>query len=153
EGMLGVAAKRRAAVRTTNMTREMILARAVRSAIDRRGRQTLLEREIPLPGLSNAQSQLVLPLLIGDKLQGVLCLQDQTPGRFLETDERVLQIAARHLAIAMSNIRLAVSPSRKVALRRTGAFSKGCSVVKHYKSDDSIFIDDAYLIKGIPGRL
>ena len=27
------------------------------------------------------------------------------------------------------------------------------SVVKHYKSDDSIFIDDAYLIKGVPGRL
>ena len=153
KGMLGVAAKRHATVRTTNLTREMLLARAVRSAIQRRGQQTLLEREIPLPGLSNAQSQLVLPLLVGDRFQGVLCLQDQTPGRFLETDERVLQIAARHLAIAMSNIRLPVSPSRKVALKRTGAFSKRSSVVKHYKSDDSIFIDDTYLIKGIPGRL
>lgn len=25
--------------------------------------------------------------------------------------------------------------------------------MKHYKSDDSIFIDDEYLIKGVPGRL
>lgn len=31
--------------------------------------------------------------------------------------------------------------------------SKQVCVVKHYQSDDSIFIDDAYLIKGIPGRL
>jgi len=153
EGMLGVAAERHAAVRTTNLTREMILARAVRSAIERRGEQTLLEREIPLPGLPNTQSQLILPLLVRDSLQGVLCLQDPTPGRFLATDERVLQIAARHLAAAMSNIRLPASPSRTVALRRKGAFSKRSSVVKHYKSDDSIFIDDAYLIKGIPGRL
>src|SRR5215469_3761664 len=153
EGMLGVAAERHASVRTTNLTREMILARAVRAAIERRGEQALLETEIPLPGLPNTQSQLVLPLLVRDSLQGVLCLQDQTPGRFLTTDERVLQIAARHLAAAMSNIRLPVSAFRKVALTRKGAFSKRSSVVKHYKSDDSIFIDDAYLIKGIPGRL
>jgi GAF domain len=153
EGILGVAAERHAAVRTTNITREMILARAVRSAIECRGEQTLLEKEIPLPGLANAQSQLILPLLVRDKLQGVLCLQDQASGRFLATDERVLQIAARHLAVAMSNIKAAVAPPRKVALRSKGALLKRSSVVKHYKSDDCIFIDDAYLIKGIPGRL
>ncbi len=153
EGMLGVAAERHAAVRTTSMTREMILARAVRSAIERHGKQNLLAKEIPLPGLANAQSQLILPLLIHDKLQGVLCLQDLIPGRFLATDERVLQIATRHLAVVISNIKAPLSASRKVALRRKGVRSKQISVVKHYKSDDSIFIDDAYLIKGVPGRL
>lgn len=153
QGMLGVAAARRAAVRTTSMTRDMLLVRAVRSAIERRGEQTVLEREIALPGLPNVQSQLILPLLVGDKLQGILCLQDQTAGRFLATDERVLQIAARHLAVAMSNMKVVVPPSSKVALRRKGRLSKRSSVVKHYKSDDSIFVDDAYLIKGIPGRL
>jgi hypothetical protein len=60
---------------------------------------------------------------------------------------------ARHLAVAMSNIRLTVPLYRKVALRRKAALSKRSSVVKHSKSDDSIFIDDAYLIKGVPGRL
>jgi adenylate cyclase len=153
KGMLGLAAERHAAVRTTSMKRERILTQAVRSAIQRRGEPTLLEKEIPLPGLANAQSQLILPLLVRDELQGVLCLQDPSPGRFMATDERVLQIAARHLAVAMSNIRATVPPSRKVALRRKGVLSKQISVVKHYKSDDSIFIDDAYLIKGIPGRL
>ena len=153
KGMLGVAAERRAAVRTTSMTREMLLARAVRSAVEHRGEQTVLEREIDLPGLPKVQSQLILPLLVGDKLQGVLCLQDETAGRFLAIDERVLQIAARHLAVAISNLRVAFPVSRRVALRRKGGLSKRSSVVKHYKSDDSIFIDDAYLIKGIPGRL
>ena len=153
EGMLGVAAERRAAIRTTDVTRETILARAVRSAVERRGERTLLEKEIPLPGLANVRSQLILPLLVRGKLQGVLCLQDENPGRFLATDERVLQIAARYLAAAMSNIRSALPPARKVVLRRKPSASKRSSVVKHYRSDDSIFIDDAYLIKGIPGRL
>src|SRR5215469_14945094 len=122
-------------------------------AAERRGEQATLEREIALPGLPNAQSQLILPLLVGDKLQGVLRLQDQAAGRFLATDERVLQIAARHLAVAISNMRVAIPPSRKVTLRHKTGPSKRSSMVKHYKSDDSIFIDDAYLIKGIPGRL
>jgi GAF domain/Pyridoxamine 5'-phosphate oxidase len=153
KGMLGVVAERQAAVRTTDLTREMILARAVRAAIEHLGKKTLLEKEIPLPGLPNIRSQLILPLLVGEKLQGVLCLQDQTLGRFLAADERVLQIAARHLAVAISNIKRTLPPPSKVALRRKGTLSKRSSVVKHYKSDDSIFIDDAYLIKGIPGRL
>jgi hypothetical protein len=33
------------------------------------------------------------------------------------------------------------------------ALAASHAVVKHYRSDDSIFIDDAYLTKGIPGRL
>lgn len=152
-GMLGVAAERHTTVRTTNLTREMILARAVRAAIERGGEQSELNREIPLPGLPTTQSQLILPLLVSGKLQGILCLQDQAFGRFLATDERVLQIAARHLALAISNIKRTLPPSDKVTLRRKGPPSKRSSVIKHYKSDDSIFIDDAYLIKGISGRL
>ncbi len=153
KGMLGVVAERHSAVRTTDWTREMILARAVRAAIEHLGEKTLLEREIPLPGLPNVRSQLILPLVVGEKLQGVLCLQDQTLGRFLAADERILQIVARHLAVAISNIKRTLPPPSKVVLRHKGALSKRSSVVKHYKSDDSIFIDNAYLIKGIPGRL
>jgi adenylate cyclase len=153
EGMLGVAAVRSAAVRTTNMAADITLTRAVRSAIERHGEHPPLEKEIPLPGLANVQSQLILPLLVSGKLLGVLCLQDQTPGRFRTKDERMLQIAARHLAVAMSNIMMTLPSSRKVALRPMGAPSEQRSIVKYYKSDDSIFVDDAYLIKGIPGRL
>lgn len=155
EGMLGIAAERHSVLRTTNIARETLLARAVRSGVERRGEESMLEKEIALPGLPNAQSQVVMPLLAHNKLLGVLCLQGQTTGWFRESDERVMQIAARHLAVSMAGIRLAATADHTVALRRSRKriLSKTSSVVKHYKSDDSIFIDDAYLIKGVPGRL
>ena len=155
EGMFGIAAQRHSVVRITNLTRDMLLARAIRSGIERRGEEGMLEKEIALPGLPNVQSQLVLPLLARKKLLGLLCLQSETPGRFLESDERVMRITARHLAASMANAMRAVPAEHKVVPVHSGqgALSTICSVVKHYKSDDSIFVDDMYLIKGIPGRL
>jgi hypothetical protein len=40
------------------------------------------------------------------------------------------------------------APVRSEAVQPAGA-----SVVKHYQSDDSIFVDNDYLIKGIAGRI
>jgi hypothetical protein len=52
---------------------------------------------------------------------------------------------------------LGVAAERREVVRTTN-FSRevhpaGASTIKHYKTDDSIFIDDAYLIKGIAGRI
>jgi putative methionine-R-sulfoxide reductase with GAF domain len=155
EGMLGHSAERRSVVRVTNMALERVIARGVRSAVERRGEEGILEKEIPLPGLPDVKSQLVLPLLFRNRLLGVLCLQSADPGRFLETDERVMQIVARHLAASMANAMSTDSAEPKVATLQAGPAAPGAShaVIKHYRSDDSIFIDDAYLTKGIPGRL
>jgi hypothetical protein len=155
EGMLGLSAERRSVVRVTNLALERVVARAVRSAIERRGEESILEKEIALPGLPDVQSQLVLPLVFRNRLLGVLCLQGADPGRFLETDERVMQIVARHLAASMANTITTDSAEPKVATLQSGPAAPPAShaVVKHYQSDDSIFIDDAYLTKGIPGRL
>jgi adenylate cyclase len=40
-----------------------------------------------------------------------------------------------------------------IFLWRTAVRSPIRAVIKHYAADDSIFIDDAYLIKGIAGRI
>jgi adenylate cyclase len=154
EGILGVAAQRRVVVRTTSLVREMILSRAARSAARRLGKKSLLEKEISLPGLPNVQSQLVAPLLAHNRLLGVLCLQSPVPGRFLGRDERVMQIAARQLAANMAILVPSDAPVPKAAPhRRTAVRSRINTVVKHYASDDSVFIDDAYLIKGVAGRI
>ena len=155
EGMLGLSAARRSVVRVTNLALDRVVARAVRSGIERRGEESTLEKEIALPGLPDARSQLVLPLLSRNRLLGVLCLQSADPGRFLETDERVMQIVARHLAASMASTMAADSAEPKVATLQSDRAAPAAShaVVKHYRSDDSIFIDDAYLTKGIPGRL
>jgi adenylate cyclase len=155
EGMLGISAARRSVVRVTNLTLETLVARAVRSAVERRGEEALLEKEIALPGLSDVKSQLVLPLIFRNRLLGVLCLQSAESGRFLETDERTMQIVARHLAASMATTMRSDSalPTVPALQREEGTAATGHAVIKHYRSDDSIFIDDAYLTKGIPGRL
>jgi adenylate cyclase len=155
EGMLGLSAERRSVVRTTNMALDMLVVRAVRSGIERRGEESALDTEIALPGLPDVKSQVVLPLLFRNRLLGVLCLQSPDVGRFLEADERVMQIVARHLAASMANTMRTASTEPKVAALTSAqdALARSHAVIKHYRSDDSIFIDDAYLTKGIPGRL
>jgi len=155
EGMLGVSAERRSVVRVTNVPLDMVVARAVRSAIEGRGEEAMLEKEIPLPGLADVSSQLVLPLQSRNRLLGVLCLQSAERGRFLETDERVMQIVARHLAASMANMMRSepAQPTVAALAPQQEAPAASQAVIKHYQSDDSIFIDDAYLTKGIPGRL
>src|SRR5262249_55767772 len=75
-------------------------------------------------------------------------------GRFLSDDERVVQIAARHLAASMAMLRRREATELPSAPDRvpSAPLSVIC-VVKHFASDDSILIDDQYLIKGIAGRI
>jgi hypothetical protein len=154
EGMLGVAAERRTIVRTTSLTRDLIFSRAVRSSIDQIGREQP-EQEIPLPGLPHIESQIVAPLVAQSELVGILCIQSDEVGRFLLDDERVIQIVGRHLAASMAMLRNRVPAEHPAAeLCRVPPPSPGVtSTIKHYQSDDSVFIDDEYLIKGTAGRI
>ena len=153
-GMLGVAAERRTIVRTTSMTREVVFSRAVRSSIEQSGTHHL-EQEIPLPGLPHLESQIVAPLVAQGELLGILCIQSDEVGRFLVDDERVIQISGRHLAAAMAALRNRPPVEHPAAeLRRVPRPpARTTSTIKHYQSDDSIFVDDTYLIKGIAGRI
>jgi len=156
EGIIGTAAAQRCPIRNANLARDMIYSRLVRTGIENQGDEHSLQREIPLPGLANVCSQLAVPLLAHNHLLGVLCLQSEEAGRFTAVDERLALVAARHIAATMAMIRLETArepeePGRKDSgtVSRTGT----CSVVKHYRSDDSVFIDGSYLIKGVSGRI
>jgi len=149
DGMLGVAAQRLTIVRTTSMTRDVVFSRAVRSSIEQSGKRHL-EQEIPLPGLPHLESQVVAPLVAHGELLGILCIQSDEVGRFLVDDERVIQIVGRHLAASMATLRGRPPGERPAAeLRRAPRPAANVtSTIKHYQSDDSIFVDDAYLISG-----
>jgi adenylate cyclase len=156
EGLVGLAAERRQPVRSTNLVRDRILSRVVRENVSRIGDESRLDREIPLPGLGNAQSQLVAPLIAHGDLIGVLCVQSDTPGRFLASDGQVLQLLCHHLAASMAMLGFAgaaptPAPTRAAAnyVCTTGAIA----TIKYYQSDDSVLIDDEYVIKGVAGRL
>lgn len=57
------------------------------------------------PGL-NARSELVIPLLLQDRLIGVLDLESTEPGAFSADDERMLSTLGSYIAIALENARL-----------------------------------------------
>jgi hypothetical protein len=156
EGLIGMAAERRLPVRSTNLARERCFSRAVREELVRSGDQGLLEREIPLPGLPNVQSQLVIPLVAHDDLLGILCLQSEAPGCFLSSDECAMQLLGRHLAASMAMLgfaRAAPHPVKTIRVASPPLEGSESATVKYYRSDDSVFIDDTYLIKGMPGRI
>lgn len=156
EGIIGTAASQRAPIRNANLAREMLYTRLVRTGIENQGDERSLQREIPLPGLVNACSQLAIPLLAHNQLLGVLCLQSEEGGRFTAVDERLAVVAARQIAANWAMIRLEATrePEEPRSDHSKIASQIGpCSVIKHFGSDDSVFIDDAYLVKGVPGRI
>lgn len=154
-GIIGIAAQRRTAVCTANTAHDAVYSRAVRAAVVSEGNEATLEREIALPGLPNVQSQLVMPLVARGALVGVLCLQSEATGRFRANDESIVQIAARHLAAAMTMLGqpLAAGVPATVAPVRDSAPSGPRAVIWYYRSDHSVFIDGVYLIKGVAGQV
>ncbi len=154
-GIIGIAAQQRTAIRTANTARDLLFSRAVRAAIAREGGKTTLETEIALPGLPNVQSQLIMPLVARDMLVGMLCLQSEITGRFRASDESALQIAARHLAAAMTMLERqpAAEPAPTISPARDPVSFAPRTVVQYYHSNHSVFIDGAYLIKGVGGHI
>jgi len=147
EGLVGVAAARRQSVRVTHMGREHFYSQAVRETSSASG-ALRLEQVIPLPRLHAAQSELVTPMLAYRQLVGVLCLQSEAAGAFQAADESVVGIIANQAAVAMAALR-----STEPAPSETAGSTPGAVRVKHYAEDDSVFLDNEYLIKGVAGGI
>ena len=153
EGLIGTAAQHRQPVRTVNLRRDLIMARAVRSTALAQGQSVVASREIPLPGLPDMLSQLAVPILARDRLLGVLCVQSAEAGRLTPVDEQVLGTLARYLATSMLLVQSsAAEPAAGRSYERRPAAGPTLRA-RHHASDDSIFLDDEYLIKGLPGRI
>jgi adenylate cyclase len=146
EGLIGVAAARRQSVRVTHLGRELSYTHAARVSAAR-AEGGAVEQAIPLPRLPSVQSQLVTPMLAYHQLVGVLCVQSETPGAFQAADECVAGILANQVAMALANLRAAEAAEAP-------AGTEGPAVeVKHYLEDDSVFLDNEYLIKGVAGGI
>lgn len=145
-GAIGIAAETGRPVRIADLSRGRRFAGAALSSaeLDRR-------RIIPLPGLAESLSQLAAPMIVRGEVKGVVFVEAATRFAFAAEDEQVLSLVAAQLAAS-----LAAGPRSQdreiqppVVAPRTGAPFK----VRYYPFDDSVFIDEAYVIKGVPGRL
>jgi len=150
DGLIGMAAAKRRPVCVANMSRERIFAAAVLSDA---GPDVTHPRAIPLPGLPRTESQLVHPLVAEGRLLGVLCLQSPKPAAFSRQDREVTSVVAHHLASCMARFAevMTAEEARTPSASTSEPGPQLC--VRYYPEDDSVFVDNDYLIKGVAGRI
>ncbi len=143
-GVIGVAAARRQVVCVTNVARSRIMSGAIRAEDD---------AQIPLPALDDAHSVAAVPLVLHGALAGVLYLESGAIGTFGPHNERLLRVLGGQIAATLGALDAgdgAGEPGAR-APRPTGT---GATLrVTYYQSDDSVFVGDEYVIKGVPGRI
>jgi GAF domain len=151
-GVIGVAAERRRVVCVPSLTRSRAMRAGIAESVRRSGGE-LAAKEIPLPGLADVESVAAVPLIAHGELVGVLYLESERHGAFGPAAERLLRIVGGHLAaglaLSQADRREAEGPTG-VSLPTPGG---DAVVVVYYQADDSVFVDDEYLIKGVPGRI
>lgn len=152
EGVIGTVARERRVIRMSNLEAGLRYGRAVRrEVLEDHGSAT---PEIPLPGLCDAQSALVIPLTVGDRLLGVLACEDSDPLTFHEWHEAYVEVIGNQIALGLDRMLdeehedhppapMAPPPTHE-GVRRT---------LTYYRNDDSVFLDGEYLIRNVPGRI
>jgi len=160
-GVIGVAARERTPIRISHMTSEYIYGKAVRDSAQALGLHHHLETAIPMPGLPESRSQLAVPILAGNDLYGVLYVESPEDLRFNYDDEDMLQILAqqfgwiaRSLACVGAEAPAEDADAQASVSNAPKASSTGKAVlVRYFKADHSIFLDEDYLIKGVAGAI
>jgi class 3 adenylate cyclase len=105
EGIIGVVAERKRMMRVGNLGAGIAYLTSVRARLEAAGDAAPGGAAARLPGLPNAQSQLALPLLVKDRLVGVLAVESPKLNAFDELDEIILRIVGNQAATAIDNAR------------------------------------------------
>jgi hypothetical protein len=145
EGVIGTAVASRRVVCVPNLARARVMQTAVRGASGDAA------TAIPLPGLEHARSVAAVPLVTRNEVAGALYLESDRTGTFGPHTEPLLRVVATHLAAALrgfdSDARDRPSPGASPTV------SGPPLRVTYYHADDSVFVDDRYVVKGVPGRI
>jgi adenylate cyclase len=164
EGIVGVAARERAPIRIGHMTSEYSYGRAVRDNMLRSTDGPPMT-EIPLPGLAEARSQMAVPIVAGPLLIGVLFVESPIDMRFTYDDEDALVALCAHFGLACSIMHAlddsieegTAHESESIPSDLPASAAAQAAVqaitVRHYPENDSVFLDDDYLIKGVAGSI
>jgi adenylate cyclase len=153
-GVVGIAAEKGRTLRFSAIGRDSLYINNV-ATTGLLSRDSL--RVIPMPGLKDPQSLLAVPMISGGEVRGVI---------FAESQERVafspfIEPAVSLIAAQLAGLVAAVESSRELeaalaspAIPQKLAPGPGIEVlVNHYPYDDSIFLNNEYVIKGVPGRI
>ena len=153
-GVIGVAAEQRVPVRVMHFTSEYTYTRAVREQWRAAAGPDAIETEIPLPGLPEPHSQVAVPIVLGNRLLGVLYAESEQAARFSYEDEDALLAVAAQLGATIVALQSVADSSEEAPLATRALPATGSPVViRHFAADGSVFVDDEYLIKGVAGAI
>ncbi|MBL8480563.1 MAG: GAF domain-containing protein [Rhodocyclaceae bacterium] len=158
-GVIGVAAREGVPIRISHMTSEYAYSRAIRASLREGGTDgsapAEIDMEIPLPGLPEARSQLAVPMLAGRRRIGVLYVESTQDSRFGYDDEDVLVAIAAQLAMSVHLLQQAgeAESDDSPPAPRADAAPGAPLDVRHYAQNDSVFLGNDYLIKGVAGAI
>jgi adenylate cyclase len=116
---------------------------------------TALETAIPLPGLAQSRSQLAVPMLAGERLVGVLYVESPHDLRFTYDDEDALVVLAEQVALSIRLLQSTAEAPDEAQVQAPAADAPDGAplLVRHYLENDSVFLGDDYLIKGVAGSI
>ncbi len=155
EGIVGTAAQARTPIRISHATSEFGYGRAMRDDAARRGIVDGIEQQIAFPGLPESESQIAVPILAGGRLLGVLFAESTATGRFGYDEEDAFATLASHVgalaALLDDDEDAAPEPAQPVPdpARPAGTALR----IRRYAENDSIFVGEDYLIKGVAGAI
>jgi adenylate cyclase len=154
-GIIGVAAREGTSIRISHGTSEYAYGRTTRERAAREGFEQLIDTEIPLPGLAAPGSQVAVPLRVGGCTVGVLFVESPDDARFSWEDEDALVAIAAQLGTTIALLQQAAEANDEppTAAERRAAPRGAPITVRHYAVDNSVFIGDDYLIKGVAGAI
>lgn len=155
QGVIGVAARERTPVRIVHMTNAALYSQAMRSSLQANVPDLEPATDIAYPGLPEPHSQLAVPVLSANRVLGVLFVESPNDLQFSFEDEDMLVAMAGHLGAAIDLMQAGteagepVAPTAAPVPAVTGAPLR----LRRFGSNDSVFVDDAYLIKGVAGAI
>ncbi len=155
KGVIGVAAEQRTPIRIRHMTTEYAYSRAIREGVAHGEFSGMLETEIPFPGLPAPRSQLAVPMVNGRRLVGVLYVESPEDSRFDYDDEDALVTLAGQLGSTIQLLQQVAEAHEEGASVESAAIpARGTPVtIRRYGVNDSVFIGEDYLIKGVAGAI
>jgi hypothetical protein len=86
-------------------------------------------------------------------LTGVLYLESERQGEFGPGKDRLLRIIGAQLAAALAVLEADRGESDADEPVPATAPQGEPLAIAYYQADDSVFVDDAYVVKGVPGRI
>ncbi|MFL6550971.1 MAG: GAF domain-containing protein [Povalibacter sp.] len=154
EGLVGTAVREGVPIRVGHMMNMQTYGRAVRDRASELGLDFSVVQEIPLPGLKEPRSQLAVPLRARGRVLGALFVESLHDQYFGYDDEDALMLLCGQLAVSLTLMHTSETEVPEPAVAPALPNISGPPLkLRRFSADNSMFLDDRYLIRGVAGAI